>query len=153
MPVKSPCILSDVLKLCKLLCAQNVKLEATEANSIRGRTLELARPVFAPRIFQNVLGHKDNRPFGVLMADSKAIHNDYLLKSQEGWNLKCTLTVPDIPPCPRKTEILSRKLAAKGRHFKASSSKLFTESVCANAGAKQSLTKKGPVVWRGCGGT
>ena len=28
-PVFGPFILSDVLKLCKLLCAQNVKLEAT----------------------------------------------------------------------------------------------------------------------------
>ena len=28
-PVFSPFILLDVLKLCKLLCAQNVKLEAT----------------------------------------------------------------------------------------------------------------------------
>ena len=28
-PIFGPFILSDVLKLCKLLCAQNVKLEAT----------------------------------------------------------------------------------------------------------------------------
>ena len=28
-PVFGPFILPDVLKLCKLLCAQNVKLEAT----------------------------------------------------------------------------------------------------------------------------
>ena len=40
-PVFGPFNLSDVLKFCKLLCAQNVKLEATDTNSIRGRTLEL----------------------------------------------------------------------------------------------------------------
>ena len=50
-PVFGPFILSDVLKFCKLLCAQNVKLEATDTNSIRGRTLELGRPVFASPIF------------------------------------------------------------------------------------------------------
>ena len=33
--------MSDVLKFCRLLCAQNVKREATYTNSIRGRTLEL----------------------------------------------------------------------------------------------------------------
>ena len=44
-------ILSDVLKFCRLLCAQNVKREATYTNSIRGRTLELGRPVFASPIF------------------------------------------------------------------------------------------------------
>ena len=40
-PVFGPFILSDVLKFCRLLCAQNVKREATYTNSIRGRTLEL----------------------------------------------------------------------------------------------------------------
>ena len=50
-PVFGPFILSDVLKFCKLLCAQSVKLEATDTNSIRGRTLELGRPVFASPIF------------------------------------------------------------------------------------------------------
>ena len=50
-PVFGPFILSDVLKFCKLLCAQNVKLDATDTNSIRGRTLELGRPVFASPIF------------------------------------------------------------------------------------------------------
>ena len=40
-PVFGPFILSDVLKFCMLLCAQNVKREATYTNSIRGRTLEL----------------------------------------------------------------------------------------------------------------
>ena len=37
-PVFGPFILSDVLKLCKLLCAQNVKLEATltQAASVAG---------------------------------------------------------------------------------------------------------------------
>ena len=50
-PVFGAFILSDVLKFCKLLCAQNVKLEATDTNSIRGRTLELGRPVFASPIF------------------------------------------------------------------------------------------------------
>ena len=50
-PVFGPFILSDVLEFCKLLCAQNVKLEATDTNSIRGRTLELGRPAFASPIF------------------------------------------------------------------------------------------------------
>ena len=35
-PVFGPVILSDVLKLCKLLCAQNVKLEATLTASVAG---------------------------------------------------------------------------------------------------------------------
>ena len=37
-PVFGPFILSDVLKLCKLLCAQNVKLEAilTQTASVAG---------------------------------------------------------------------------------------------------------------------
>ena len=46
-PVFGPFILSDVLKFCKLLCAQNVKLEATDTNSIRGRTLELFEALVA----------------------------------------------------------------------------------------------------------
>ena len=47
-PVFGPFILSDVLKLCKLLCAQNVKLEATfNTNSIRGRNLELFEALVA----------------------------------------------------------------------------------------------------------
>ena len=50
-PVFGPFILSDVLKFCRLLCAQNVKREATYTNSIRGRTLELGRPEFASPIF------------------------------------------------------------------------------------------------------
>ena len=50
-PVFGPFILSDVLKFCGLLCAQNVKREATYTNSIRGRTLELGRPEFASPIF------------------------------------------------------------------------------------------------------
>ena len=58
-PVFGPFILSDVLKLCKLLCAQNVKLEATfNTNSIRGRNLELGRPVFACLIFLTFSGPK-----------------------------------------------------------------------------------------------
>ena len=50
-PVFGPFILSDVLKFCRLLCAQNVKREATYTNSIRGRTLELGRPEVASPIF------------------------------------------------------------------------------------------------------
>ena len=50
-PVFGPFILSDVLKFCRLLCAQNGKREATYTNSIRGRTLELGRPEFASPIF------------------------------------------------------------------------------------------------------
>ena len=52
-PVFGPFILSDVLTLCRLLSAQNVKLEATltDTNSIRGRNLELGRPVFASLVF------------------------------------------------------------------------------------------------------
>ena len=47
-PVFGPFILSDVLKLCKLLCAQNVKLEATlHTNSIHGRNLELFEALVA----------------------------------------------------------------------------------------------------------
>ena len=42
-----PFILSDVLKLCRLLCAQNVKLEATLTHSIRGRNLELFEALVA----------------------------------------------------------------------------------------------------------
>jgi len=34
-PVFGPFILSDVLKLCKLLCAQNVKLEANDPRRLR----------------------------------------------------------------------------------------------------------------------
>ena len=40
-PVFGPFILSDVLKLCKLLCAQNFKLEATSHKQHRGGNLEL----------------------------------------------------------------------------------------------------------------
>ena len=50
-PVFGPFILSDVLKFCRLLCAQNAKREATYTNSIRGRTLELGRSEFASPIF------------------------------------------------------------------------------------------------------
>ena len=50
-PVFGPFILSDVLKFCKLLCAQNVKLEATDTNSIRGRTLELGGPYLRLQFF------------------------------------------------------------------------------------------------------
>ena len=44
-PVFGPFILSDVLKLCKLLCAQNVKLEATltQTASVAG-ILNCSRP-------------------------------------------------------------------------------------------------------------
>ena len=49
-PVFGPFILSDVLKFCKLLCAQNVKLEATDTNSIRGRTLELFEALVAEKV-------------------------------------------------------------------------------------------------------
>ena len=40
-PVFGPFILSDVLKLCKLLCAQNSKQSYFNTNSIHGRNLEL----------------------------------------------------------------------------------------------------------------
>ena len=43
-------------------CVQNVKLEATYTNSIRGGNLELGRPVFACLIFLDFFGPK-NRPF------------------------------------------------------------------------------------------
>ena len=50
-PVFGPFILSDVLKLCKLLCAQNFKLEATSHEQHRGGNLELGRPVFTSLVF------------------------------------------------------------------------------------------------------
>ncbi len=59
-PVFGPFILSDVLKLCKLLCAQNVKLEATLTQTASVGHLE--RPVFACLIFLDFFGPK-NRPF------------------------------------------------------------------------------------------
>jgi len=55
-----PFILLDVLKLCKLLHAQNAKLEATlTQNSIRGTNPELERRVFACLRFGN--GHEEVR--------------------------------------------------------------------------------------------
>ena len=82
-PVFGPFILSDVLKFCKLLCAQNVKLEATDTNSIRGRTLELFEALVADLVAMmcdaDVLGPK-NRPFGVT-GRSKSHPNDHLLEA------------------------------------------------------------------------
>ena len=62
-PVFSPFILSDMLKLYKLLYAQNVSLETAlnTTNSIRGTNLELGRSVFA-QLFLAFFGSK-NRPF------------------------------------------------------------------------------------------
>ena len=54
-PVFGPFILSDVLKLCKLLCAQNVKLEAslTQTASVAG-ILNCSRPWLPTRSFYDV---------------------------------------------------------------------------------------------------
>ena len=89
-----PFILSDVLKFCKLLCAQNVKLEATDTNSIRGRLLNWEARICVSN-FSYLLGPK-NRP---LRSDSrsKSHPNDHLLDSWAGTSARDSPTSP-LPP-------------------------------------------------------
>ena len=66
-------------------------------NSIRGRNLELGRPVFACLIFLDFFGPK-NRPFW-MTGRSKSRPNDHLLDS---WAGTSACDRPGIPPSPPK---------------------------------------------------
>ena len=97
-PVFGPFILSDVLKFCKLLCAQNVKLEATDTNSITRQDSWTGEARICVSNFSYLLGPK-NRPFGVT-GRSKS-HP----KPTTSWTPELATSArdrPDIPPCPPK---------------------------------------------------
>ena len=94
-PVFGPFILSDVLKLCKLLVCKMSSLKPLYTNSIRGGNLELGRPVFACLIFLDFFGPK-NRPFW-MTGRSKSRPNDHLLDS---WAGRSACDRPGIPLPP-----------------------------------------------------
>ena len=98
-PVFGPFILSDVLKLCKLLVCKMSSLKPLYTNSIRGGNLELGRPVFACLIFLDFFGPK-NRPFW-MTGRSKSRPNDHLLDS---WAGRSACDRPGIPLPPRNKD-------------------------------------------------
>ena len=61
-PVFGPFILSDVLKLCKLLCAQNVKFEATLTQTASAAEILNWEVRICVSNFSRLFGLK-NRPF------------------------------------------------------------------------------------------
>ena len=79
------------------MCAKCQAWSYFYTNSIRGRNLELGRPVFACVIFLDFFGPK-NRPFW-MTGRSKSRPNDHLLDS---WAGTSACDRPGIPPSPPK---------------------------------------------------
>ena len=135
-PVFGPFILSDVLTA---MCAKCQARSYFDTNSIRGRNLELGRPVFACLIFLAFFGPK-NRPFW-MTGRSKSCPNDHLLDS---WAGTSACDRPGIPPSPPKQR-------SKCRCCKES---LFYFSILARAKKATEGKKKNIfsiIVWRGAG--
>ena len=79
------------------MCASCQAWSYFNTNSIRGRNLDLGRPVFACLIFLDFFGPK-NRPFW-MTGRSKSRPNDHLLDS---WAGTSACDRPGIPPSPPK---------------------------------------------------